>query len=507
MEFDWAESVREIIGILLIYAWGAAMLDITLASYRADKRKRMITWILTGAGVAAVSLAGQWIYEVVNILTIDINGDDLATFGVLFLLGILNLVVTFTATIGILVAAKRCYTNADSTKTFTAILLGLGTLVLSGYICPLTEMLFTRVDEETGGMVPVHIALYIFIHVFWIVVIYALYRKYLLKHLKSILDTPDGNMDTFVKVPLISCVTFGISLALGDAFGLSSSSELFLNRGYWVLVMGSLVLVYVLMYWSIFRAITLSTQSMKTKAELDVASKIQASVLPRTFPAFPEREEFDIYAMMEPAKEVGGDFYDFFLLDDGHLAVVIADVSGKGVPAALFMMSARTMIKNQCAVVMDAGKVLSIVNNQLAENNEEGMFVTTFLAILNLKTGELQCGNAGHNPPYIVRADGTVEPLKMRAGFVLAGMEGIRYRNHTVQLNKKDKLLLYTDGVTEATNTALELYGETRLEEVLKGTEQIGPKPCIEKIHASLMEFAGGAEQADDITMVILEME
>lgn len=232
MEFSWADALRATVGILIVYAWGIAMLNITLSSYSAEKKKRITVWLLTGAGVAVVSVAGQWLYEAVNYLTINIDGDDILTFGVLLLLGILNLIATFTATVGIVIAAKTCYTNANSTKVFTAILLGLGTLVISGYLCPLLELVWAKPDEETGSMIPVHIVVYLLIHVFWTVVIYLLYRRFLLQHLRNILDTPDGNMDNFVKVPIMSCITLGLTMALGDAFGLSSYSAYFMNRCY-----------------------------------------------------------------------------------------------------------------------------------------------------------------------------------------------------------------------------------------------------------------------------------
>jgi sigma-B regulation protein RsbU (phosphoserine phosphatase) len=185
------------------------------------------------------------------------------------------------------------------------------------------------------------------------------------------------------------------------------------------------------------------------------------------FPAFPEREEFDIYATMQPAKEVGGDFYDFFLIDSDHLALVIADVSGKGVPAALFMVIAKTLIKNQTLAGMEPADVFTAVNTQLCENNDAGMFVTGWMGILEISTGRFTYANAGHNPPLIRKKDGEYEYLKARAGLVLAGMEGIRYRQYEIMLEPGDGLYLYTDGVTEATNEENTLYGEDRLRDIL----------------------------------------
>lgn len=509
MRVDLADLLKTGVSTLVFYLWSIAMMDLTFKQWRIQQKKKVyFTWTGVGIGAIIIAVLSKILTKAVGNATAAISVDDtLLTVAVILLISLTRMITVLVVAAAAVIVAVICYSNEKATKIFFAILLGLGTIIIDTYISRITEMIWTRQDEELYAMTPIGLPVYILIRIVWALIFYWLYRKFVSEYIKEVLNTPDGGMNSFVKVPVLSCITLGLMLSIMVSFDLSYDSFAILNKSYWTIAIGVLIILYIMMYVSIFKAITLSTQSMKTKAELDVASKIQASVLPRTFPAFPEREEFDIYATMEPAKEVGGDFYDFFLLDDEHLAVVIADVSGKGVPAALFMMSARTMIKNQSFAQMDPGKVLSIVNNQLAENNEEGMFVTTFFGILNLKTGEFQCSNAGHNPPYIVRADGTVEQLKVRAGFVLAGMEGIRYRNHTVQFGVKDKLLLYTDGVTEATNPKLELYGENRLEEVLQGTEKLSPKPCIEKILGSLREFADGAEQADDITMVLLEIE
>ena len=187
-------------------------------------------------------------------------------------------------------------------------------------------------------------------------------------------------------------------------------------------------------------------------AELDVAKHIQASMLPCIFPAFPERKEIDIYATMEPAKEVGGDFYDFFMVDDTHLAIVMADVSGKGVPAALFMVIGKTLIKDHTTPGRDLGKVFTEVNDLLCESNSEELFITAFEGVLDLVTGEFVYVNAGHEMPFIYKSGGNFEPYKIRAAFVLAGMEGMKYRAGSMMLEPGDKIFQYTDGVTEATN-------------------------------------------------------
>lgn len=240
-------------------------------------------------------------------------------------------------------------------------------------------------------------------------------------------------------------------------------------------------------------------------AELDIAKHIQASMLPCIFPAFPERKEIDIYATMTPAKEVGGDFYDFFMVDDEHLAIVMADVSGKGVPAALFMVIGKTLIKDHTVPGCDLGKVFSDVNDLLCEANSEGLFITAFEGVLDLKTGLFQYVNAGHEMPFICKAGGEFEPYKIRPGFVLAGMEGMRYTAGTMQFEVGDRIFQYTDGVTEATNAQNELYGMERLKKALDTHRQESPEQILVSIKKDIDEFVGEAPQFDDITMLCLE--
>lgn len=247
---------------------------------------------------------------------------------------------------------------------------------------------------------------------------------------------------------------------------------------------------------------TVTAEKERIGAELDVASRIQTSMLPCAFPAFQNRDEFDLYATMNPAKEVGGDFYDFFMVDDDHLAFVVADVSGKGVPAALFMVIGKTLIKDHTGLHDDLGEVFSEVNNILCSSNSEEMFITAFEGVLNLKTGELRYVNAGHETPFICHANGVYEPFKLKAGFVLAGMEGIRYRSGSVQLNPGDKIFQYSDGVPEAMNSENEQYGMNRLERVLSKNSDKSPTELLSEVKADLDAFVGVAEQFDDITML-----
>ena len=236
--------------------------------------------------------------------------------------------------------------------------------------------------------------------------------------------------------------------------------------------------------------------------ELEYAKQIQLSALPTNFP---EDEDYNIYAQMIAAKEVGGDFYDFYKLNDTTVAFLAADVSGKGIPAAMFMMTAKTIIKDLAESGMAVNDIFTKANEKLCENNESGMFVTAWMGILDLTSGKLQFANAGHNPPLLKRADGSFEYLKTRAGFVLAGMEGIRYRVGELTLSPGDRLFLYTDGVTEATNTENNLYGEERLLDFMNQHATMEAVALLPALKNHIDEFVGEAPQFDDITMLMFD--
>ena len=236
--------------------------------------------------------------------------------------------------------------------------------------------------------------------------------------------------------------------------------------------------------------------------ELEYAKQIQLSALPTNFPS---GEDYDIFAQMIAAKEVGGDFYDFYKLNENTIAFLVADVSGKGIPAAMFMMTAKTIIKDLAESGMAVNDIFTKANQKLCENNESGMFVTAWMGILDLSSGKLTFANAGHNPPLLKRADGSFEYLKTRAGFVLAGMEGVRYRINEITLNKGDRLFLYTDGVTEATNENNVLYGEDRLLTFMNKNLEVAPTKLLPKLKKDIDKFVGKAPQFDDITMLMFD--
>ena len=240
--------------------------------------------------------------------------------------------------------------------------------------------------------------------------------------------------------------------------------------------------------------------------DLEIAKKIQHSALPSVFPPYPARKDFSIFATMDAAKEVGGDFYDFYLLDENHLAFVVADVSGKGIPGAMFMMTSKTLIKSHAESGLAVNDVFTQVNAQLCENNDAGMFVTAWMGILDLETGLIRYANAGHNPPVVKHKDGTYEYLKGRANFVLAGMEGIRYKEQQLQLQQGDEIYLYTDGVTEAHDINNQLFGEDRLLVSLNETNGMSVDEICRKVKRDVDAFQGEAEQFDDITMLCVRL-
>ena len=232
--------------------------------------------------------------------------------------------------------------------------------------------------------------------------------------------------------------------------------------------------------------------------------------MPNIFPPFPDRKEFDIYATMNAAKEVGGDFYDFYLLDENHLVITIADVSGKGIPAALFMMISKTILKNFSMTMTnpeDFSAVMTLANNQLCQNNDAMMFVTVFMGMLDLKTGEFIFVNGGHNPPLLYKKSANeYNYLEVKRNFVLGGMDDLDFVQQKIKLEKGDAIFLYTDGVTEALNKKNDQYGEKNLRDCLNRSEKnLSVEELLHFVRADVDKHVDGAEQSDDITMLILK--
>ena len=245
-----------------------------------------------------------------------------------------------------------------------------------------------------------------------------------------------------------------------------------------------------------------TAEKERISAELDMASKIQSSQLPSLFPPFPDRKEFTLYASMTPAKEVGGDFYDFFMIDNDHIAFVMADVSGKGVPAALLMMVSRVLIKSSMQNGKGPGETLASVNNQLCEGNDEDFFVTVWLAVLEISTGKGIAANAGHEHPVLRRADGSYELQVYKHSMPIATMKGIPFREHTFRMQPGDSFFVYTDGVVEATNANKELFGTERMLSALNKDPDALPEQVLANVADGINSFVNEAEQFDDITML-----
>ena len=248
----------------------------------------------------------------------------------------------------------------------------------------------------------------------------------------------------------------------------------------------------------------MTAEKERISTELDLASKIQKGMLPGIFPPFPERKEFDLFASMTPARDVGGDFYDFFLIDEDHLALVMADVSGKGVPGALFMMVSQTILKNNAMIGKSVGEILAMTNDVICASNKMEMFVTVWMGILEISTGKIRAANAGHEYPALMK-DGCFRLYRDRHSFVIGGMEGMRYREYELQLQKGEKLFLYTDGLPEATNAGAEMFGTGRMIEALNANAGLSPREILSGMKNAVDVFVGDAEPFDDLTMLCLE--
>ena len=250
---------------------------------------------------------------------------------------------------------------------------------------------------------------------------------------------------------------------------------------------------------------TVTAEKERMRTELDMARQIQASMMPSIFPAFPERKEFDIYATVEPAKGVGGDFYDFFLIDEDHLCMVMADVSGKGIPAALFMMVCKIILQSCAMLGKSAAEILTKTNEAICSNNRQGMFVTVWLGILEISTGKLICSNAGHEYPTFRLDEKGFKLVKDKHGFVIGGMNGSKYTEYQIDLKPGDKLFVYTDGLAEAMNSEEKMFGTDRIVDTLNKDPEADPEMILGNMREAVKDFVEEAEQFDDLTMLCME--
>ena len=249
----------------------------------------------------------------------------------------------------------------------------------------------------------------------------------------------------------------------------------------------------------------ISAENEHINTELKIASDIQMGMLPHNFPAFPDRKEFDLYASMNPAKEVGGDFYDFFLADDDHLVLVIADVSGKGIPAALFMMASKIVIHNMALQELRPSRILELVNKEICKSNPLEMFVTVWLGVLEISTGKLVASNAGHEIPAVKNGSGDFCLYTDPHGLVIGAFDKSQYTDYEINLEPGSKIFLYTDGVAEANDTSQQLYGTKRLINVLSANKEKVPKELLKSVEDDVNVFTNGEQQFDDLTMLCME--
>ncbi len=302
----------------------------------------------------------------------------------------------------------------------------------------------------------------------------------------------ESNAQRYQKLVVVSFVAIPVGSALItiDTFGISTQYA-------------STLIAIVLMYGVLFSE--RSRMLASTQFELQSAAQIQEAVLPNVFPAFPDRTEFDIFASMDPAKEVGGDFYDFFLVDNDHLCLLIADVSGKGFPAALFMMASKIILADCAKMGKTPAQILSDVNATICANNREGMFVTVWLGILEISTGKLTAANAGHEYPALARQGKGFELIKDKHGLVIGAMDGMRYREYTIQMEPGMKLFVYTDGLPEANDLGNDMFGIERMLGALNEVIGETPKNILRHMRQTVNEFVKDADQFDDLTMLCLE--
>lgn len=428
----------------------------------------------------------------------------LAAYGALFAAYMINLYNDAMGVLGmsviVCVVSVILYKGTTSSKLFVALMVSLIANVVTFMFCGTTDSLFAAslgLIKESPYEIP-NILFFAGIKLVVFTICFVLYFKFLRKYLRGIIETLAGSMRHFVIAPLISMVGFYIINLFTNQNGIFPASPWFFP------LYATICVIFVVEFVLIFFSVMQNALAVQNQAELNVANNIQQAMLPRIFPAFPDREEFDIYASMDPAKEVGGDFYDFFMVDSTHLAIVVADVSGKGVPAALFMTIGKLLIKNHTQVDKDLGEVFAEVNDLLCESNSEGLFITAFEGVLDLETGDFSYVNAGHETPYIRRGGGKFAPYPIPAAFVLAGVEGMPYQSGSLKLEPGDKIFQYTDGVTEATNSHNELYGEKRLEAVLAENSDKTPQAILPAVREDIDKFVGNAPQFDDITMLCL---
>lgn len=470
LPFAMAMAFADSLSVVLI----AVLLSLTLTR-RVSRAKEILIWLCFTAVYFVLDSAAY---------AVSYSFEPLGWIG--DMAGILMLMFL------LMIPAVILYKEHNSSNIFMlgmAALIALIAAFLTGVVSALVTMRFTVGQAGfyalfSAAKLVVSVAAGVF------------YAAFILKPARSVIAILDGKMRRYAPVSIASVIFFwGFT-------GITGYNPTHMTQ--FVIFYTLMCTMFSIMYWLILSGAIWTSKALKTETELNVASDIQMGMLPQVFP---DSEDFNIYAIMQPAKEVGGDFYDIFFIDGDHLAVVIADVSGKGVPAALFMVIAKTLIKNQLQAGVSVEEAMSEVNDKLCEGNQAGMFVTCFMGVLQVSTGEFVYANAGHNPPALRRGNGSFEYVDAPPGFVLAGLTGIRYEKRKVSLKKNDAFFMYTDGITEAMNKKEELFGAARLLGSLDALGEIGNvERQLKQINRNIEEFAGGAEQADDIAMLLLHI-
>lgn len=479
----------------------AFILQKTFKSQRKQK-ERVFTWIkiIVATYLILTFLAAMQYAAYYDMFWEQINNNAFL-YAVFWLIDVIFHLFVVAATI---YGAVRVNTESKNRIIFCSVLFSLFIGLTSSVLVEVLYICIFRIPGEDGLYIKNE--LYhsgIMVLCFGLVLVF--YLKWVKPRLVAVLSNSDLPLEKFIATPVLSIISYSILIKLLAGAGINLYNPRMTYLG--IAVYMAIVIIFVILYKDLFMSMKISGELAKTEAEIGVAETIQKNILPNIFPAYPEREEFDIYATMIPCLGVGGDFYDFFLIDDDHLAVVMADVSGKGIPAALFMMSARTLINTYTHSGMEPKDILYHVNNCLCEGNDTGMFVTVFLGILTISTGEFRYSNAGHNQPILSYGGDEFVFMEADVNLVMGAMEDIPYTQDTITLSKDSMILLYTDGVTEALNEGKELYSEKRLSACLNKRENMrDTRLIIEEVYKDLQNYAGEEPQADDITMLSLKI-
>lgn len=487
--------------LLLLMVFCIVLIHMTLKTQK-PVRQTIGIW----AGIVIIAYAAIVLISALQYAAYyDLYTDRIMNNTVLYILVwlidvLLQLLIVFLCCLG----AVRIFDENKEKSVFCIVLFFLFLEFITNFFVDVVYICIFH-GKVTDGVYEQNMGWYLLITTICLGLFVLFYQSRIKDRLLAVLNTPELPLKKYVLSPVVSIFLFNILIKITKSAGINIfHKDMTLIS---VIIFSAIVVMFIVLYKDLLFSMSISGKLAKTEAEIEVAETIQKNILPNIFPAFPDREEFDIYATMTPCLGVGGDFYDFFLIDEDHLAVVMADVSGKGVPAALFMMCARTLINTYSRTGISPSEIMEQVNNRLCDGNDSNMFVTVFLGILDIKTNEFCFANAGHNFPLVAYDGKNYEYLKTKVNLVMGAMEDIPYREFEVTLPKGAVIYLYTDGVTEALNEKEELYGEERLQDLLNHLEDnIYPQQIVERVFDDIRFFAGDAEQADDITMLALRI-